>query len=83
MIDKAWYKLMGLTEAAFNKNFYVAVVLVLLVTNGTALWFWEQSIRRVENNLKERVVIIQIIEKEKHLIQEKCDSLRYLDLRYF
>lgn len=83
MIDKAWYNLMGLANKAFNKNFFVAVVLVLLGTNITAFYFWNESIKQGALDQKHCTKELLEADVRNHNDERRNDSIRTLELRYF
>jgi hypothetical protein len=73
-METAWIKLMGLGQAAFNRNFFITILLVLLAycVFVTSMYFEVVSALEVKNK--------EIIESEirnsgeKQLLNDQCDS---------
>ena len=79
---KEWLTMMGLTDKAFNKNFFIAVVLVLLFSLIAVVVLLFQQINEVNILQKNFAKEVAFHESDKRKIQAQCDSMRYLEYRF-
>lgn len=74
---------MGLLDKMFNRNFFVAVIIVLLVATGIGFFFWYKTINELIESQEKNAIIERKHESDKRKIQSDCDSVRTIDaLRY-
>ncbi len=76
-----WLTLMGLTDKAFNKNFFVAVVLTLLFFLVASVTLLVKEINEVSVLQKDFLLEVAKHESEKRTIILKNDSMRYVEYR--
>ena len=82
-MDKLWVTLMGLTDKAFNKNFFIAVVLTFIFLFLAVSTLYVKEIAKNEKLQKEFAVTLAQCEKEKITIKNQSDSIRNVDYRFF
>ena len=83
MIDAAALSLFKFMFKASKQNIQAFFVVVLLVTNAISFSYWNKANEHIEVIQTQFAVIERSHEREKRQIKNHCDSLRYIEFRFF